>query len=56
MLPLFLLANLLTGAVNFTMDTLAVSDQAARWLLCVYITTVCLCGVLAARAGLRLRL
>ncbi len=35
MLPLFLLANLLTGAVNFTMDTLAV---------CAFISQPCACA------------
>jgi hypothetical protein len=42
MLPVFLAANLLTGAVNLAVDTLAVGDAGARALVCAYMLLVCL--------------
>ncbi len=41
MLPLFLVANLMTGAVNLSMDTLRVSDFAARGLVATYLGVLC---------------
>jgi phosphatidylinositol glycan class W len=41
MLLCFLLANLLTGAVNLSVDTLAVGDAAAVALLVAYMALVC---------------
>ncbi len=35
-LPVFLLANVLTGVVNMTVDTLIMPDWLARVLVCAY--------------------
>jgi phosphatidylinositol glycan class W len=37
----FLVANVLTGLVNMTVDTLGMADAPARLLVCAYITAVC---------------
>ncbi|KAG2443216.1 hypothetical protein HYH02_009290 [Chlamydomonas schloesseri] len=55
-LPVFLTANLLTGAVNLSLDTMQVPDWPARALLGMYITAVCAVAVALQRAGLRLKL
>lgn len=49
MLPLFLLANLLTGAVNLGVDTLAVGDWRARGIVAAYTLVLC-CAASAAPA------
>lgn len=41
MLPLFLLANLLTGCINLAIDTLAVGDWAARGIVAGYLFVLC---------------
>lgn len=41
MLPLFLLANLLTGGINLAIDTLAVGDWAARGIVAGYLFALC---------------
>ena len=46
MLTLFLVANLLTGGINLSIDTLAVGDWAALGIVCLY--TVMLCGLACA--------
>ena len=40
-LSVFLLANLLTGAVNLSIDTMDVSDGGAAVLLAAYMVVVC---------------
>lgn len=47
MLPLFLLANVLTGGVNVGMDTLAMGDWAARAFVVAYALTLCCAACLA---------
>lgn len=41
MLPLFLLANLMTGAVNLMLDSLLVQDMQAILIVCLYMVLVC---------------
>lgn len=41
MLPLFLLANLFTGAVNLMLDSLLVPDMQAIGVVCLYMVLVC---------------
>lgn len=41
LLPTFLVANLLTGAANLSLDTAAVADGPAAALLCAYMGLVC---------------
>ncbi|KAG2443463.1 hypothetical protein HXX76_001820 [Chlamydomonas incerta] len=55
-LPVFLVANLLTGAVNLALDTMQVRDWPARALLGVYIAAVCAVALALQRWGLRLKL
>eukprot|EP00198_Chlamydomonas_reinhardtii_P004288 XP_001693624.1 inositol acyltransferase [Chlamydomonas reinhardtii] len=55
-LPVFLVANLLTGAVNLSVDTMQVPDWPARAVLGGYISTVCAVAVVLQRWGLRLKL
>lgn len=47
MLALFLVANLATGAVNLSIDTMAVGDDAARSIVgeCVLLALGCLCAM-----------
>lgn len=45
-LSVFLLANLLTGACNLSMDTTTVGDTAAAAVLSVYMLVVCLAAML----------
>ena len=49
MLLCFLVANVATGAVNLSCDTLAVADGAARALLAAYMLAVCGVTMLLAR-------
>jgi hypothetical protein len=46
MLQLFLVANLLTGCINLSIDTLNVGDSAAIGIVALY--TVALCGLACA--------
>jgi phosphatidylinositol glycan class W len=50
MLPTFLAANLLTGAVNMSADTLAASDWAARGAVAAYAAAVCGAALALERA------
>lgn len=56
MLPAFLWANLLTGAVNILVNTLAVPDWPARGVVSGYLVVVCALAAAAYRANMRLRL
>ena len=42
MLPLFLLANLMTGAVNICIDSLSMSNSYARAVVSIYMSLMCL--------------
>ena len=44
-LSVFLLANLLTGAVNLSVDTMTASDTVAAAVLCAYMLVVCAAAV-----------
>lgn len=44
-LPLFLLANLLTGAINMSMDTLHMGDVEAMAVLVSYVAVLCVVGL-----------
>lgn len=56
LLPTFLLANLLTGAVNLSVDTLMVQDTAARAIVSAYLLAVCAPAAVAFSFRKRLRL
>ncbi|GLI65698.1 hypothetical protein VaNZ11_009209 [Volvox africanus] len=55
-LAIFLAANVLTGAVNLTVDTLQVTEWPARALLGVYMTCVCGLALLLELRRWRLKL
>ncbi|KAK9819674.1 hypothetical protein WJX72_000961 [[Myrmecia] bisecta] len=55
MLPVFLLANVLTGAINMSIDTLAVGDWAARGIVALYMLVLCGGAVAADARGIRLK-
>ena len=55
MLEVFLLANLLTGAVNLAMDTRVAGTALAITILVAYSIVLCWAGLLLQRRGLRLR-
>lgn len=55
MLLLFLIANLATGAVNMSINTLAVTDWPARAIVTVYITAVSALAVALDYAGLTVK-
>jgi hypothetical protein len=55
MLEVFLLANLLTGAVNLAMDTRAAGSALAVTILVAYSAVLCWAGLLLQRRGVRLR-
>ena len=55
MLPLFLSSNLMTGAVNMSIDSLSVSDGYARLIVSVYITLICLVAHVMYNRDTRLR-
>ncbi|GBF94214.1 hypothetical protein Rsub_06484 [Raphidocelis subcapitata] len=56
LLPLFLAANLLTGAVNLGFDTLAASDGVARAIVGAYLVVVCLLAAALGAHGVTLKL
>jgi len=41
MLALFLVGNLLTGAVNLSVDTMGIGDDLARLIVACYMTLTC---------------
>ena len=51
-LPVFLAANLLTGAVNMGLDTLAASNRAAVATVALYMALVCLAAVALPRRAI----
>ncbi|KAF8059100.1 esf1 [Scenedesmus sp. PABB004] len=55
MLPLFLLANLLTGAVNLSLNTLAVGRWPARAIVGLYMLVLCCAAVALDNAGVTLK-
>jgi glucosaminylphosphatidylinositol acyltransferase len=46
MLPTFLVANVLTGVVNMSIDTMHVGDWGARIIVLIYMAVICLEGYL----------
>jgi hypothetical protein len=48
-LGVFLLANLLTGLCNVSIDTMAVGDGAATAILCGYLATLAIVAALVPR-------
>lgn len=56
MMSTFLIANLLTGAVNLSCNTLLWHDNAAAVLLTIYIITVVGAATLFDATGIRVRL
>ncbi|KAI8470240.1 MAG: GWT1-domain-containing protein [Monoraphidium minutum] len=56
MLGLFLAANLVTGAVNLGMDTMAAGDGAARAVVGAYLGGVCLLALALDAANITLKL
>jgi len=52
----FLLANVLTGLTNLTLDTVAASPSKAYGVLILYMTGLCIPLVALRRAGVRLKL
>ena len=48
---LFLVGNLLTGAVNLSVNTLAVEDVVAVGILLFYMELVCLSSVVVGKGG-----
>lgn len=55
-LPVFLLANLLTGAVNLLVPTLDVGPMVSMGILAAYAMLVTGCAVALLRAGLKIRI
>lgn len=55
MLALFLIANLLTGAVNLSINTLAVGSWAARVIVGVYMLLLCSIAVLLDKHGITVK-
>lgn len=51
-LPVFLAANLLTGAVNMGVDTLAASDRVALATVALYMALVCLAAAALPRRAM----
>ena len=49
MLPVFLAANMLTGLINLSMDTLSVSDWTARAIVACYMLCLCSAANIAYR-------
>ncbi|KAL4534302.1 hypothetical protein Ndes2437B_g03585 [Nannochloris sp. 'desiccata'] len=45
MLPTFLIANVLTGVLNMSIDTMNVGDWGARIIVLIYMAVVCLAAV-----------
>ena len=55
MLPVFLIANLLTGAINMSVETLTVGDWAARGIVACYLGLVCAAAVVCDLLDVTLR-
>ena len=53
---IFLLANVLTGAVNFSMNTLEASSLTCVAVLCVYMTSLCAVAVFLYQHNLKIKL
>ena len=49
MLPLFLAANVLTGLINLSMDTLGTGDWTARGVVACYMLCLCSAAHIAHR-------
>ena len=47
MLPTFLIANVLTGLINMSIDTMNVGNWGARIIVSIYMAVVCLAAVVA---------
>ena len=56
MLAVFLLANVLTGALNLSVDTREIGGALARVILAVYTAILCGAALLLERGGVRVRL
>lgn len=56
MLAVFLLANVLTGAVNLSVDTREIGSAPARVILVVYTAVLCGAAQLLEQDRLRMRL
>ena len=52
----FLLANALTGAVNFSMNTLQATPVTCLAVLCMYMTSLCLVAVFLYKQKLKIKL
>ncbi|KAI8906830.1 GPI-anchored cell wall transfer protein [Gorgonomyces haynaldii] len=55
-LPFFLLANVATGIVNMSIDTLSVPNQQAYIIVCVYLFVLCLVAHVCHTRKLKIRL
>ncbi len=55
MLPVFLIANVMTGAVNMSIDTLAVGDWSSRGIVACYMGAMCAAAVVCDQLGLTFR-
>jgi len=49
MLPVFLAANVLTGLINLSIDTLSISDWTARGVVACYMLCLCSAASIAYR-------
>lgn len=56
MMAVFLIANVLTGAVNLLVDTLQVGAWASRGVVLVYMAVVCGAAVGLERTGVKLKI
>ena len=56
MLPLFLVANLLTGAVNLSVNSLTVPDNRAVCIVCAYMGLLCWIANVLSVSKLQIRL
>lgn len=53
-LPIFLAANLVTGSINLSTDTLAVTDWSARAIVTCYSIVLCLTGMCVSKRSTKL--
>ena len=56
MLPLFLVANVLTGAVNMSVNSLNVPDSQAVCIVCAYMGIICFIATVLLRSKLQIKL